>query len=148
MSKTILSLLVCLPLMAQTKPAPSDLLTIVTREQVAVTGYSTGTDAYNCYTNVQRQAFERSRGWMKMVARLKADPQFRAVVAEIARLDSGAREQLLRKVQGLRRPTYAEFGGIDLPSGRRSTTEAGAYMESLISREIVKAVQDLIAGSH
>jgi hypothetical protein len=39
MSKAILSLLVCLPLLVQIKPAPSDLLTIVTREQVAVTGH-------------------------------------------------------------------------------------------------------------
>jgi len=147
MSKVILSLIVCLPLMAQTKPAPSDLLTIVTREQVAVTGYSTGTDAYNCYTDVQRQAFERSRGWTKIVARLKADSQFRAVVAEIGELNPSDREQLLLKVQGTRRPTYAEFGGIDLPSGRRSTTEAGAYVESLISREIVKAVQEVMAVS-
>jgi hypothetical protein len=138
----LLGLALCLQC-AQPAPKPEDLLAIIAAEQVKVTGYSTGFDAYNCYTEVHRQLWEASHGWVPVVNRVKASTQFRAVVEQIAAMEPSSRDAMLQRASNSRRPTYAEA----LPHGPHkdghSTTDAGAYVESVIAQKIVEAVRSM-----
>jgi hypothetical protein len=130
---------------SQANVKAEELLDMISKEQVAVTGYSTGFDAYNCYTETQRQQFERQKGWTPIVDRLKANARFKAVVNQIAAMDSAARETLLRRAENSRRPTYAEANPPGPHRDGRSTTDAGAAVESQIARRIVESVRGMIS---
>ncbi len=126
---------------AQPPATPEDLLALIAKEQIAVTGYSTGFDAYNCYTEIRREQWEATRGAIKVADRVEANPRFRAVVSQIAAMDPSAREALLAQAARGRRPTYAE----GIPPGPAKdghlTTDAGAYVESVVARTIVDLVR-------
>jgi len=132
---------------AQPAPKPEDLLAIIAAEQVRVTGYSTGFDAYNCYTEVQRQLWEASQGWVPTVNRVKASAQFKSVVAQTAAMEQSSREVLLRKAANSRRPTYAEAVPHGPHKDGHSTTDAGAYVESVIAQKIVEAVRSMLPAA-
>jgi hypothetical protein len=144
MKTALLGFAVSLMLAAQTGAKPEDLLVIIGKEQLAVTGYSTGFDYYNCYTDVQREKFEKAKGWAAVVDRLKADARFKAVVAQIVMLEPVSRNALLRRAELSRRPTYAEAVPRGPHADGHSTTDAGAYVESLIARSIVEAVRSMM----
>ena len=129
---------------AESPAKAEDLLAIIAKEQVAVTGYSTGFEAYNCYTEAERDRWQAARGWTRVVDRVKTNPRFRTVVSQIAAMDPASREKLLTKAARSRRPTYAEAIPLGPDNDGHSTTDAGAYVESLIARTIVDLVRSTL----
>lgn len=133
---------------AATPATPDDLFAIIAKEQVRATGYSTGFEGYDCFTELQRERWEATRGWLKVADRVNANPRFRAVVEQIAAMEPSAREALLTKAAWSRRPTYAEAIPRGPHKDGHSTTDAGAYVESVIARNVVDVVRSTLAAEN
>jgi len=131
------------PALAQNSVA-NRLSAMIVREETAGVKRSTGTEAYNCFTNDDLALFRQFDRAHKIAEHLKADPQFKAVVADLAALSASSRAEILAKARKIAQPTYAMTGYID--SSGKSQTEAGRIAELEIAAAICSAIEQGIAA--
>jgi hypothetical protein len=119
-----------------------ELIELIKREQSKNVKKSTGTMAYQCFTDDDLVRFRESGRARRVVEGLKAGPEFEAVVAAIRDMPEAARHELLSKARNTAQPTWARLGYID--PGGRGQTEAGRTAQLAISAAIVDAVQGTV----
>jgi hypothetical protein len=137
----ILSLIVTAVGTAQNRPNDK-LIDLIKREHNKNVKKSTGTMAYQCFTDDDLARFRASGRAKKVVEGLKTDKEFIAVVAAIREMPEESRRELLAKARGTALPTWAQLGYID-PEGK-GQTEAGQTAQLAISAAIVEAVQEML----
>jgi hypothetical protein len=144
----LMALLIAAPvvnpiLRAQNQPSEK-LIDLIKREQTKNVKKSTGTMAYQCFTDEDLARFHASGRAKKIVEGLKMDPQFKTTVAAIRDLPEAARIELLAKARKFAQPTWAQLGYID-PEGA-GQTEAGQKAQLEIAAAITEAAQGVLQG--
>jgi hypothetical protein len=127
---------------APTSPAERKLIDLITREQRNNVKKSTGTNDYQCFTDINLASFKSSNRPQKIVETLKSDSAFKTLVEEFRGMSESARKEAFSHARKICQPTWGEMGYIDKEGNGQ--TDAGQQAQLLISAAIVDAIQNMI----
>jgi hypothetical protein len=121
-----------------------DLLRYIRDEHRRHVRLSTGTYAYQCFTDDDLRRFHAARAAEDVARAATRSSRFRAIVAAVAALPIDRQRALLSEASQLAHPTWEELGRIT--SDGSGQTWAGATAEREISQALVNAVREVIAA--
>jgi hypothetical protein len=117
---------------------PEDLLQYIRSAEQEEIRESWGEEAAECFTWVDYDAFVSNERPVAVANKLKATPQFHALMDMVKKLPEPAQRELLERARLQARPTWAMIGRIS----REGTTEAGRKAGLLLAGAIVAAVEE------
>jgi hypothetical protein len=124
----------------RTNKSPEQMLADVIRWQQHVeVRKSTGEWAYECFTDVDFDAFVRAKRPEKVVEWLKTAPDFRTMVTALRSLPAEKREKVFAEARLIAHPTWRQLGFIDRSGNGQ--TEAGHQAERLMATAMVGAFE-------
>lgn len=98
---------------------------------------SSGTNADQCFTDIDLKLFHNKQIVPKLASDLSKDKRIAIVVQELSALTSSQREELLDKAASTYKPTWAQNGRID----KSGQTDAGQQAEREIAEAVVEVVR-------
>lgn len=119
---------------------PNDLVALIQGEQRALVRESSSEEKSQCFSEDDLAAFEKGNVVPQLVARLRGDGKFTALVSAIRSQPAYDRAQLLEAADAPLHQTWAQLGHV----GRDGQTDAGQHAEKEIATAIVGLVRDLV----
>lgn len=120
---------------------PEYLIVIIKQKQSRYV--KTSYNDYNCFTWDDLGSFRKSKIPTQVVAQLRTNKRFLALVKEINKMSPDDRQKLLNRASNTFKPLWSELGRIH-PSGQ---TVAGRYAEQAISQAILELLKELSESS-
>ena len=125
---------ITVPRTASTTPQPDALITLVKSVQRRYVRDSFGTNADQCFTDVDLATFRKNRTVEQIVKELSGSRRMTAIVSELKSMPVVRQEEILDKANSTFKATWAQLGKID----RAGQTEAGQIAEREIAEAIVR----------